>query len=219
MRHPAVAGAGRSGVTVAVAGGAAVDTEALWLHFRGQLRGFVARRLAHPADVDDVLQWVFLRLHQNLGRLRESERVHAWLYRTARRAIADYYRAKARNREIPSGAASDLERLESAATPAPDAGDLDRLAACLSPMVEQLPAPYREAIVRADLQGVRLAELARSAGLSLSGMKARVQRGRKRLHRLLADCCRRELAARGGARSGQGCGTACGCRDAGPNEE
>src|SRR6185295_3394933 len=80
-----------------------LDTGALWLAFRGQLRAFVARRISDGADVDDIVQFVFLRLLQSLNALREAERVQAWLYRTARRAIADYYRERSRKREVPSG--------------------------------------------------------------------------------------------------------------------
>ena len=186
-------------MTAPVAGASSADTAALWLQFRVQLRAFVARRLSNAADVDDVVQWVFLRLHQNLGRLRDSERVDAWLYRTARRAIADYYRAKARNREVLSGGASDLDAL--ATSTDPGRGDLQDVSRCLAPLVAQLPVPYREAIQLADLQGVRLADAAETAGISLSGMKARVQRGRKRLHRMLAACCEIEVDSRSGARS------------------
>ncbi|HEY7410894.1 MAG TPA: sigma-70 family RNA polymerase sigma factor [Vicinamibacteria bacterium] len=169
-----------------------LDTEALWLEFRGRVRAFVARRVAGSAEVDDIVQWVFLRLHRSLPGLREADRVHAWLYRTARRAIADYYRGRARNREVPAGGTADLEPL--ARDVDRDQGvedrELHRAAACLAPLVDELPAPYREAILLADLQGVRLADAARTAGVSLSGMKSRVQRGRQRLRELLVDCCR-----------------------------
>ena len=66
-----------------------VDTAALWLEFRGRLRAFVARRISDGADVDDTVQWVFPRLHESQAGLERTDRVHAWLYRTARRAIAD----------------------------------------------------------------------------------------------------------------------------------
>src|SRR4029453_7441764 len=75
--------------------GPTLDTSALWLEFRSRLRSFVARRIADRADVEDMVQWVFLRLHESRGRLRQADRVHAWLYRTARRAIVDHYRTQA----------------------------------------------------------------------------------------------------------------------------
>jgi RNA polymerase sigma-70 factor (ECF subfamily) len=184
-----------------------LDTEAVWLAFQGQLRAFVARRISRSADVEDIVQWVFLRLHQNLHALRQTDRVHAWLYRTARRAVADYYRERARGRELPSGGALDLEPLTRDGERASENEDADfqQVAAdCLAPLVEALPAPYRDAIVLADLHGIRLAEAARSAQVSVSGMKSRVQRGRKRLQQLLADSCRIALDRRQGVTSCEG---------------
>ena len=180
-------------------GGPAPDTTALWLHFRSHLRSFVARRIADGADVDDTVQWVFLRLHEARHGLKRTDRVHAWLYRTARRAIVDYYRTKSRRREVAFGGAGDLDSL-SEAVHAPQGTQEDELrqaAECLAPLIEDLPPPYREAIVRSELQGVRLADAAREAGISLSGMKSRVQRGRQRLKQMLFDCCQIALDGRG----------------------
>ena len=74
---------------------------------------------SNPADVDDIVQWVFLQLHRSLGEIRSGERIHAWLYSTARRAIADYYRSRSRRREVPSGDALDLDELGRERTGAP----------------------------------------------------------------------------------------------------
>ena len=71
------------------------------------------------------------------------------------------------------------------------------LATCLGPMVARLPSPYREAVTLVDLEGIPQKEAALRAGLSLSGMKSRVQRGRQALEQLVHDCCQIELDATG----------------------
>ena len=182
------------------------DVESVWHGFRGRLRAFVAGRVPRDADADDIVQDVFLRLQQSLPAVRDAERVHAWLYQTARRAIADHYRAPARRREQPSGGAAELEVLSAAGAPATTDEDFLAFAACLAPMVETLPAPYREAIVLADLREVRVADAARAAGVTLTAMKSRVRRGRQQLRKMLADCC--ELEAGG---PGRACGPESSC--------
>ena len=62
-----------------------------------------------------------------------------------------------------------------------------------------------------DLQGVTQQEAALRVGVSLSGMKSRVQRGRRQLRAVLEKCCRIDLDRRGGiaayaARRSDGCG-------------
>ena len=49
-----------------------------------------------------------------------------------------------------------------------------------------------------ELEGVTQAEAAARLGLSVSGMKTRVQRGRSLLEDLLLDCCHVELDSRRG---------------------
>ena len=68
---------------------------------------------------------------------------------------------------------------------------------CIAPMVRQLPADYREAIELTELEGLTQVAVAERLGLSVSGMKSRVQRGRARLRAMLLRCCEIELDRRG----------------------
>jgi RNA polymerase sigma-70 factor (ECF subfamily) len=175
----------------------AVDVEAVWVEFRERLRAFVARRIASPSDVDDIVQRVFLQMHRRRGQIRSRERVHAWLYSTARRAVADHYRAGSQRREVPAGDAFDLDSLTSAPHAAPDAEGAAEVAACLAPVVDRLSPADREAIVLTELRGLRLAEAAMATGISLSGMKSRVQRARRRFREMVLACCDVALDGRG----------------------
>lgn len=60
-----------------------------------------------------------------------------------------------------------------------------------------LPDPYQQAVRLFELEGVPQQEIADRLGLSLSGAKSRVQRGRDRLRALLFDCCTFERDRRG----------------------
>jgi RNA polymerase sigma-70 factor (ECF subfamily) len=65
-------------------------------------------------------------------------------------------------------------------------------------MIERLPEEYRQAVVLVDLEGLTQREAAAQLGLSLSGMKSRVQRGRRQLKEMLEACCMIELDRRRG---------------------
>ena len=67
----------------------------------------------------------------------------------------------------------------------------------LMSMVEDLPDHYREAIRLAEMDGLPQAEVASRLGLSVSGAKSRIQRGRELLRRALAKCCHVEFDRRG----------------------
>lgn len=159
-----------------------------------KLRPFVARRLRSAQDVDDVMQEVFLRMQRALPQLRDDERFGPWIYRLARSAIVDHERAAARHR------VADGEPPEEAALLPDDEeeGSVEReVASYLAFFVAALPSPYREALTLTELEGLTHKEAAEMLGVSVSGMKSRVRRGRQRLREALEDCCRIALDARG----------------------
>jgi RNA polymerase sigma-70 factor (ECF subfamily) len=162
---------------------------------RAHLHAFIARRVESPEVADDLTQDVLLRLltHDH-GRV---ENPTAWLYRVARNVIIDHYRSRGRGRRrldaddpAPAGPAEE-----------PFADDplaaQRELARCLGPLVDQLAEPYRSAVSAVDLAGQTHTDLAQAVGLSVSGMKSRVQRGRRQLRQLLTDCCRVHISPAG----------------------
>lgn len=163
-----------------------------WSDVAARLRPFVAHRVP-PCDVDDVLQDVLLRMHRGLPALRQDDRFSAWMFQVARNAITD---AGRRHVHAP------LEDHELDATPAePSANDdgeaATALAGCVSLFIAQLPSPYREAVTLVELEGKTVKEAAEMVGISVSGMKSRVQRGRAQLRELFDRCCEIAVDARG----------------------
>ena len=64
-------------------------------------------------------------------------------------------------------------------------------------MIYSLPEPYRDALVLTELEGLTQKDLAKRLGISLSGAKSRVQRGREQLKTMLHECCTFEFDRRG----------------------
>lgn len=179
-------------------------TAQVWAEFHAGLERFVAQRISNACDAQDVLQQLFLRLHRGLVAGTAPRQARAWVYESARHAVVDFYRSKARRREAAIGALADLDAVTPDETPPSDALIEDvSLAACLPHFVRQLPATFREALEVTALQGIAQREAAARVGISEPGMKARVQRGRKRLKEALLECCEVTLDARGGVASYQ----------------
>ena len=158
--------------------------------------GFVARRVRSREDAEDIAQEVMLRIHRHSGDLEHADRMVAWVYRIAANAIADHYRRPAR-RELPAGQATDVPEPAAPDWSEPEQDELRReLAGCLAPLIERLPPIYRQALELTELDGVTQVGAAAELGLSVSGMKARVQRARRQLRELLLECCHVELDSR-----------------------
>jgi len=205
----------RNGVRMPVSAqrtAAAPDAEVIWRELRDGLLGFIERRVRSREIAEDILQEVMLRIHRQADGIERAEALGAWVHAIARNAIADHYRSAQVRREVAAGSEIDPER---AGEPDAEASDArGELAACVAPLLARLPPSYREALTLTELEGLTQAEAAHRLGMSVSGAKARVQRGRAQLKELLLNCCQVELDRRGGvseyhARSGscQRCGT------------
>jgi RNA polymerase sigma-70 factor (ECF subfamily) len=146
----------------------------------------------NPADVDDILQEVFVRIYQRSITVRNSDRLQSWIFQSARNAIIAYYRKAYRQHEFTTE-----YPLEPQAIDEDPAVFNQQMAACLSPLLEQLPEPYRKAVQLAELEGMTQMAIAQKLGISVSGMKSRVQRGRQKLRDLLQNCCQIQIDAVG----------------------
>jgi RNA polymerase sigma-70 factor (ECF subfamily) len=167
-----------------------VSTESVWTALGGDLRRFIRRRVPDDHVADDLLQETFVRIHRSIGQLSDADRLTSWVYRIARNVIHDEYRRTGRD-------AVPLEGIDVTADPAP----ADR-AACnpcgwWDELIRQLPDEYRTAVELAEIQGLSQQEVADRLGLSLSGAKSRVQRGRRMLRDELNQCCEFHFDRRG----------------------
>jgi RNA polymerase sigma-70 factor, ECF subfamily len=161
--------------------------EDIWRDLASELRGFIRARISDHATAEDILQDVFVKIHQKLPTLRAGERLEAWVWRITRNAIADHFRRARPSESLPEDFSAAFE----------NEVELPDLNPCVRRFVGELPPAYRDALILTEWQGMSQDELAKKLGLSVSGAKSRVQRARSQLKELLLDCCRFEIDRRG----------------------
>ena len=165
---------------------------------RSRLGSFIRRRVADPADAEDILQDVFSELVESVRMVRPIEQIGAWLFQVARNRIIDRFR---RRREQPAPVPADLEGEDGLATlaellPSPRAGPeaqyarrllLEELDAAL----EELPPGQRDVFVAHELEGKSFRELAAQTGLNVNTLLSRkryaVRHLRDRLRQIVSE--------------------------------
>lgn len=163
----------------------------VWREFEQQLRSYVVRRVDNGA-ADDLVGDILLRVVRSRDKLAEARNPTAWVYRVAKNAIADFHRKRARETN-----AVDSFIHEGTDTASEPESETAALARCMLPLIQNLPNPYSEALLLTEIGGLSQAAAADRLGLSVSGMKSRVQRARGKLKIALLRCCDVEFDRRG----------------------
>jgi len=182
-----------------------------WTETLSRLRGFITGRIGDSEAAADIAQDVIARSIA-AGALERAHDLNGWLFRAAQNAIVDHYRSL--HVRQPDSELVECAEPESD-SPAPNRATRD-LARCVQPLIEELPAKYRDALVAIDIEGRTHHAAAVEIGISTSGMKSRVQRGRRHLRDLLTECCAVHLSRDGAIASYERSGSSpdgdpCGC--------
>ncbi len=155
----------------------------------------IARRmLGNDADAEDVTQDVLLQVIRKLDTFRGDSQLSTWLHRvTVNAALA--HRQKRANRQKHETAEADPEVLELSAPGGPvkrwnTSPDEAVLAAEQAETIEkaiaELPHPFRDVYVLADVEGLPNADIAEMLKMTVPAVKSRLHRARLRMRDALA---------------------------------
>jgi RNA polymerase sigma factor (sigma-70 family) len=147
---------------------------------RSRLRNFIRRRVADPADAEDIVQEVFYELVEANRLLMPIEHVTGWLFRVARNRITDLFRKKKPELfadtavENEEGELLQVEDLLPSADDGPEAVYLrkvllEEMAAALA----ELPDEQREVFIAHELEGRSYKELSAATGININTLLAR----------------------------------------------
>lgn len=142
----------------------------LYERFGPMVHGLLLARVP-PADVDDLVQDVFLAALRQLPALRSPAAFGGWLATIARNRAADHHRR-------PPHEALDEDQYATQ----PGAGT-EALAALAA--IRSLPAAYRETLVLRLVEGMTGQEIADRTGLTPASVRVNLHRGMKRLREAL----------------------------------
>ncbi len=157
-----------------------MTTEMIWKQFSKRLLLFIDSKIKNEIDAEDLFQEVFLKIHNNLEKLKNLKKIESWIYQITRNVINDYYRKYKLFDELP----------ENLSVPTAEEQDFRKdIAICLIGLLGQLPEIYKQPLKASYLEGKTQKKIAEEIGLSLPGVKSRVQRGRSMLTGILKECC------------------------------
>jgi RNA polymerase sigma-70 factor (ECF subfamily) len=157
------------------------DTSTIWIEFSDVIKAFILKRVDDKTIAEDILQDVFIKIHTKIDSLKDQTKLHSWIFQIARNTINDYYRkvnilSTESENEIAENIIDDNE-------------SMNKIAEGLHDLMDELPEMYCDALCKTEFDGLSQVDYAKQNGLSSSGAKSRVQRGRNMIKDMLMKCC------------------------------
>jgi RNA polymerase sigma-70 factor (ECF subfamily) len=144
----------------------------------------VALRLTgSAADADDLVQETMLKAYRGFDGYEPGSNAKGWLLTILRNAFINEYRRRARRPEhVDLDTAEAVAALPEEELEVPQERFFDGIVDDeVLRAVDALPAPFREAVVLSDVEGLDYREIAKVMNVPVGTVKSRLFRGRRLL--------------------------------------
>lgn len=173
--RPALAPETDAELALALKQGEATAPGRLYDRHAAGVYGMVYRLLGREAEVDDIVQEVFIYALSSIDKLREPAALKSWLFGIAVGKVRTHLRQRYRRRWLSF---LPHDELPEPVVPLSDP-DAD-LARDVCSILDHLPPDERIALVVHHIEGLPLHEAAKACHMSLSTFKRRLAKGEAR---------------------------------------
>lgn len=194
MRIPALTAEVRSrtaapveeGLLQRAASGDAAAFREVFLRHRSDVARLVYRMLSAPADLEDVVQEVFVQVFRSLKDFRGQSKFSTWLHRVTVNVVLMHRRSAKSRPVLTEETPSDLTVDDRHLLPDEDAERLERMRA-FERLLGRLAEKKRIAFVLHELEGLGPAEIAEIVGAPVLTVRTRLFYARRELEEMLAE--------------------------------
>jgi len=178
-----------------------------WLigEFHQPIYSLIYRIVNDPSDAADTTQDVFLKVFRGMKHFHGESSLKTWIYRIALHEAANrrrwWFRHKAQETPLDPTSAGECEfsgysySYSEERLVDPGESPFEKFAhtevrAAVDHALQQVPEPYRTALILRDLEEMSYEEIAEVLAISLGTVKSRITRGRDALRKKLAGYVR-----------------------------
>lgn len=149
----------------------------LYNRYKGGVYAFCVKMLLDREVAQDVMQETFLRVYENRDRLMKTGSFKSWLFTIARNQCLNHLRRSQREAVLPHEADPALPQTT---TPAHEM-EKNEAIALVTHFLAQLKPDYREVIILREYQNLTYEEIAAVTRSTLSAVKSRLFKARRKL--------------------------------------
>ncbi|MES2474187.1 MAG: sigma-70 family RNA polymerase sigma factor [Verrucomicrobiota bacterium] len=167
--------------------------DALILKYGDKLFGLVYNMTSHKEDTHDLLQEIFSRAYQSLGKFRGNSTFYTWIYQIATNLTLNFLKKRKRRAGV------SLDNLESAVQQDPALIDstneanpekmtnLNELQIKLNEAMRKLSDPHRMVVTMFDIQGMSHGDIAKVLKTSEGTIRSRLHYAHLQLQAALQE--------------------------------
>ena len=141
--------------------------EELFEIYQPRLKYYVRRLDSGDANVDDILQDIWLAVFKKIHKLKDAQSFAVWLYRIARNKVYDGFRRKDRFVRLPEEAEFPVSGSDE---PVFDANDTEKLHRALN----ELKPHHREVLTLCFIGQMSYQSIADVVGCSIGTIRSRI---------------------------------------------
>ncbi len=147
-----------------------------------ELKRFTFSKIQNKADAEDILQEIYVKIYRNIDTVDNLENLKPWIYKVTNNTIIDYYRSKKLS-------TIDIDKLQIAEIDELNQSFNEEISSCLHKFLVFLSNDDSEIIEMYHYKQMKHQEISKQLNISVASSKMRLSRARKRLQKLLLECC------------------------------
>ena len=149
-----------------------------FLQYREILARYIKSRVMDHLECEELLSEVMMKIYNHCEKLSDIRNTEAWLIAIAKNTVTDFFRERQKvSYDLPQFQDFEEEHF------------IQQLEPCVTSLIDKLPEKYAMPLRAYELEGISQKSLAAQYNMSESGLKSRVQRGRKMLKELFTSYC------------------------------
>lgn len=164
------------------------DLNAALVSYRPRIAAFVGKLAPVGSDVDDIVQETLLKMAKGWDNFKGESALSSWIFKIASNVLVDHMRALSVRPVISIAEPVNLPSPVEINSPLTSAMN-NQMSDCVQGKVAILPEAYREVLIKHDIEGVKLKEIAQNQGVNVNSIKVRLHRARKKFRKLIEEAC------------------------------
>ncbi len=171
-----------------------MDYWKIYDQYYGPVRKFILAYVKDEWVADDLIQETFIRIQKNLDGLKDPAKMSSWIFRIAYNLCHDHFRQSKRSSLNQRTIQQKIETFKESLVQK----ELEQyqMGQCVQDKMDLLPPDSRTVLILADVMAFSQKEMAEILGISVSNVKVKVHRARKKFKAILEEHCSFEVDER-----------------------